>query len=104
MNFLSHSTPLYGLMLIPCCAGDERQLLGIPLTQHDPNMASTLPNWRCSSAGTWHIAFQRWSCIYHDMIDNESINVTYTTILHCVGHCRFEKLLNRQCRFFASKP
>ena len=76
----------------------------ISLAQHNPNVTRALPNWRGSSACTWHIALQCGPFIYHNPVDDESLYVIDTTVLHRIRYRRFEKLLDWQGRLFASKP
>src|SRR2546428_9492843 len=81
-----------------------QRLMGLPLAQDNPNVTRALPNWRGSSACTWHIAFKCGPFIHHNPVDDEGLNVIDTTILHRIRYRRFEKLLDRQGRFFARKP
>src|SRR5262245_51739318 len=78
--------------------------MGLPLAQYDPNVTSTLPNWGGSSACTRHIAFKCRPFVHHNAVDDQSLNVIYTIILHRIRHRRFEKLLDWQRRLFTRKP
>src|SRR5215831_12762397 len=78
--------------------------MGLPLAQYNPNVTSALPNWRGSPARTWHIAFKCRPFIHHNTVDDQSLNIIYTIILHRIRHRRFEKLLYWQRCLFTRKP